>query len=214
MRFRDRADAGASLARRLVQQEWHDPLVLALPRGGVPVAAPVAIALGTDVVPFVARKLTRPGRPEFGIGAIAEGSAEVLISPAAAQVGLDDARVRELADRERPELDRRVHLYREGRPLPSVRERDVVLLDDGLATGVTAEAAVRSLRRMRPRRLVLAAPVCAPLTADRLAGLVDVVFLQTPAHFHAVGRWYERFPQTSDDEVLDVVRHGASFPQA
>lgn len=215
MRFRDRADAGAQLARRLVQEEWHAPLVLALPRGGVPVAAPVAAVLDTVVVPFVVRKLTPPGRPEFGIGAIAEGSPEVVISAAAARIGLDDAQVRELADRERPELERRVRLYREGRSLPPVRGRDVVLLDDGLATGVTAEAAVRSLRRLRPRRLVVAAPVCAPHTARRLSALAGVLVLQTPERFRAVGRWYERFPQTSDAEVLDVVRgRAARYPQA
>jgi putative phosphoribosyl transferase len=207
MRFRDRAEAGAQLARRLAQETWDDPVVLALPRGGVPVAAPVAAALGTEVVPFVARKLTPAGRPEFGIGGIAEGSAEVLVSAAAAQAGLDDAAVRRLAEAERAELDRRVRLYREGRPLPPVRGRDVLLLDDGLATGVTAEAAVRSLRGMAPRRLVLAAPVGAPHTVARLSVLVDeAVCLRTPERFHAVGRWYERFPQITDVEVLAAIR--------
>lgn len=214
MQYRDRADAGAQLARRMAQQEWHDPVVLALPRGGVPVAAPVATVLGTDVIPFVARKLTPPGRPEFGIGAIAEGSPDVLVSPAAARMGLDDLQVRGLADHERPELERRVRLYRAGRPLPSLRGRDVVLLDDGLATGVTAEAAIRALKRMRARRLVVGAPVCAPTTAHRLSALVDIVFLRTPQDFQAVGRWYARFPQTSDEEVLDVVRRRAArYPQ-
>lgn len=204
--FRDRQDAGDRLAERLNREHFTDPLVLALPRGGVPVGDVVASALGAPLQAFVARKLGAPGHPEFGIGAIAEGSDEVIVSDSAARLGLSAEEMANLAEEERPELERRVRLYRGGRPLPAVAGRDVVLVDDGLATGVTAEAALRSLRRRSPRRLVLAAPVCAPSTARRLGELADdLVCLHMPEDFRAVGSWYQDFAQTTDDEVLDIL---------
>lgn len=159
---------------------------------------------GLDV--FVVRKLGAPAQPELGIGALAEGD-DALVDPAAARaVGADDAAVERLVARERREVDRQVALYREGRPLPRIVGLDVVVVDDGLATGVTAEAALRALRPLDPRTLTLAAPVCAPSSADRLRPLADhVACVLSPERFVAVGMWYRQFDQTSDLEVLALL---------
>ena len=206
MKFRDRVDAGQALAERLGHLAFHEPVVLALPRGGVPVGYEVAAALGAPLDVFVARKVGAPGHPEFGIGAVAELGGEVVNQDALAVLRLDADEFAVLAERERVELARRVERYRGGRPLPDVAGRDVVLVDDGLATGVTAEASLRALRSLRPRRLVLAVPTCAPDTAGRLTSVADeVVCVLSPPDFRAVGLWYERFDQTSDDEVLELL---------
>lgn len=213
MLFKDRHDAGSRLAERLAREDLEAPVVLGLPRGGVPVAAVVASALEAPLDAFVARKVGAPGHPEFGIGAIAEGSDEIVVSESATRVGVSGEQLTQLAEQERPELERRVRMYRGDDPIPPLHGRDVVLVDDGLATGVTAEAALGSLRRHHPRRLVLAVPVCAPDTARRLADLADaVVCLAAPQGFRAVGEWYEQFEQTTDQEVLAALGRTAGDP--
>ena len=208
--FRDRADAGRQLAQRLMQETPALPrVVFGLPRGGVPVAAQVANALHTSLEVFVARKIGAPGHEEFGIGAIAEGSDEVLVTEMAALVGVHAAEMEQLARQAREELVRRVALYRHGRELPHLTGQTVILVDDGLATGVTAEAALRSLRRHDPQRLVLAVPVCAADTRDRLGAVADeVVCVAAPPDFIAVGRWYQDFDQTTDQEVSHLLELG------
>jgi putative phosphoribosyl transferase len=206
MRFRDRAQAGSELARKLQSYQLSDPIVLALPRGGVPVGFKIAAALRAPLEVFVARKVGAPGHEELGIAAIAEGSDELVIGEAARQLGIGRHEIEKQAAREREELRRRVSYYRRNRPLPDVAGRDVIVVDDGLATGVTAEAAMRALRQRRPRRLLLAVPVCARDTASRLDRISDdVVCLSSPADFLAVGFWYEDFSQTSDEEVLALL---------
>jgi putative phosphoribosyl transferase len=206
MPFRDRADAGRRLAERLLPLGLADPLVLALPRGGVPVGCEVAAALHAPLEVFVARKVGAPGQRELGIGAIAEGGEVVLNHDALRMFDLAPGRLDRLIAAERAELDRRVRHYRGERALPDLRARDVVLVDDGLATGVTAEASLRALAAMSPRRLLLAVPVCAPSTAARLRALADgVVWVEAPPDFYAVGQWYDRFDQTSDEEVLRLL---------
>jgi putative phosphoribosyl transferase len=206
MRFRDRTDAGRQLARRLQQMRLVQPVVLALPRGGVPVAFEAADALDAPLDVFVARKVGAPGHTEYGIGAIAEGGVVVADEDALRMLGVSQGRFEQLLAVEKREVDRRVQQYRRGRDLVEMRDRDVVLIDDGLATGVTAEAALRALRQRRPHRLVLAVPACAPETAARLEGVADeVVCLIAPADFNAVGWWYANFDQTSDNEVLDLL---------
>jgi putative phosphoribosyl transferase len=205
MRFRDRLEAGRRLAEAVGALGVPDPVVLALPRGGVPVAFEVATALGAPLDVVVARKIGAPGQPEYGIGAVAEDGV-VVATDAVRELGLGAAEFGRLAERAREELDRRVARYRAGRSLPPIAGRDVILVDDGLATGVTSEAALHALRRQQPRTLVLAVPVCAADTAVRLQRIADRVVCVHASHdFGAVGRWYEHFDQTSDDEVLDLL---------
>jgi len=212
MRFHDRTDAGRQLAERLRGRTFVDPVVLALPRGGVPVAFEVAAALDAPLDVFVARKIGAPGQKELGIGAIAEGSDEVVASEVASMLDIDDHRLAELARRERVELERRVAQYRDG-PMVDVAGRDVVVVDDGLATGVTAEAALRALRTRRPRTLVLAVPVSAPDIASRLRAVADeVVCVHSPSDFRAVGLWYDVFDQTTDSEVSALLAKARSRP--
>ena len=204
--FRDRRDGGRCLAGCLMPLRLVAPLVLGLARGGLPVAAEVAAALGAPFDVFVAAKIGAPGHQELGIAALAEGSDQPVVSDLAAEVGVSAAELGRLAEPVRAELGRRVAAYRGTRPLPDMTGRDVVLVDDGLATGITAEAAVMAVRARRPRRLILAAPVCAEATAERLSRLADhVVCAERPADFIAVGQWYEDFSQTSDDEVIDLL---------
>jgi putative phosphoribosyl transferase len=204
-RFADRAHAGRVLAGRLDDLRLQSPVVLGLPRGGVPVAAEVAAGLDVPFDVLVARKVGAPGQEELGIGAVAEGRDEPVMTRTAA-LGLGPVELDALVRRARAEVARRVELYRAGRDLPETREADVVLVDDGLATGVTAEAALRALRERCPRRLVLAVPVGARQAVAHLADVADdVVCVRAPSYFFAVGEWYEDFSQTTDDEVLKLL---------
>ncbi len=211
VRFQDRRDAGLRLAARLretaAEREWFDPVVLALPRGGVPVAAAVARALHAPLDVLVARKIGLPGRPEVGIGAIAGEAPPVYDERALAMLGMTPDELGASVARERTELHRREDLYRGHAPRPDLRDRTVVLVDDGLATGVTARAAIRLIRGEGPAALVLAVPVGDHRAAAELRREVDeLVCLLQPDDFRAVGRWYEDFAQTTDDEVIALLR--------
>lgn len=210
LRFQDRVDAGKRLGERLLLEVLPAPVVvLALPRGGVPVAAQVAAALQAPLEVFVACKIGAPRHREFGIGAVAEGSELLVVTDAARLLGIDPAEMRALASITRVGLQRQVDTYRSGRQPPEVSGKTVVLVDDGLATGVTAEAALRALRERDPQRLVLAVPVGPVDACRRLGAVADaVICLVTPPAFAAVGQWYEDFGQTSDEEVLALL--GAS----
>jgi putative phosphoribosyl transferase len=206
MPFRDRRDAGCRLGERLAPLRAEHPIVLGLPRGGVPVAAEIARALDAPLDVLVVRKLGCPWQPELGVGAIGEGGVRVLNEDLVARLGLGDDELAAVADREAAELDRRVRRYRDGREPAPIRDRTVVVVDDGLATGFTARAAVEVLRRRGARRIVLAVPVGPEHSCAELAALADeVVCLETPATFRAIGSWYDDFHQVRDEEVAALL---------
>ncbi|MEU5539647.1 phosphoribosyltransferase family protein [Streptomyces sp. NPDC020362] len=210
MRFRDRAEAGRTLAGLLSELsergELPDPLVLALPRGGIAVAAPVARALGAPLDVLVVRKIGAPHHEEFAVGALAPGDEPLFDADTLDHLGLTEQRLAPVVERERRELARREQLYRGDRPPPDLTGRTVIVVDDGLATGATARAALRHLRHRAPARTVLAVPVGAPDSLDLLAAEADLVVCpHRPAAFSAVGQWYDDFEQLTDADVLDVL---------
>jgi len=207
MRFRDRSDAGRRLAAKLGKYaERNDVIVLALPRGGVPVGAEVARALGAPLDVFLVRKLGVPGHEELAMGAIASGGVRVLNQEVLDQLQIPPRWVDAVAAEEGDELTRREAAYRDGRPAPDVRGKTVILVDDGLATGASMKAAVAALRNLGPARIVVAVPVGARETCDELATLADEVFCaEMPDPFYAVGSWYADFDQTTDDEVRELL---------
>ena len=183
-----------------------DVIVLALPRGGVPVAYEVAKALHAPLDVFVVRKLGVPGHEEYAMGAIASGGVRVLNDEVVRRLGIPDAAVDAVTRYEQGELERRERLYRAGRPPPDARGRTVILVDDGLATGSTMLAAVRALRAQQPARIVVAVPTAAAETCAQLRSEADeVVCATTPEPFRAVGMWYDDFSQTSDEEVRELL---------
>jgi putative phosphoribosyl transferase len=206
-RYRDRFEAGAVLAGRLSGLAGRpDLLVLALPRGGVPVAFEVARRLGAELDAFVVRKLGVPGQEQLAMGAIASGGIRVLNESVIGALGIDQETIEAVAAKEQRELERREKLFRGDSPPPQIEDRTVVLVDDGLATGSTMLAAVRALRQQSPARVIVAVPVAAPETCEMMeAEADDVVCAATPEPFHAVGLWYEDFEQTSDEEVRELL---------
>jgi len=206
--FRDRADAGRELARQLdAYKGGPDVIVLGLARGGVPVGAEVAAGLGVPLDVFVVRKLGVEGRPELAMGAIASGGVRVLNEAVIRGLRIGGDEIERVTARERDELERRTVRYRGARPQAELAGKVVIVVDDGLATGSTMRAAVAALRRLGPRRLVVAVPVGAPTTCRELMGEADeVVCLRTPHRFFAVGQWYRNFAATTDEEVAEAVR--------
>lgn len=209
-RFRDRQDAGQQLAARLAAYAGRqDVTVVGLPRGGVPVAAEIAAVLAASLDVFVVRKLGVPGQPELAMGAIAEGGIEIRHDDLIAALGISEQEVEAVAARERQELDRRVRLLRGNRGPAPLRGRTVILVDDGLATGATMEAAIKASRKLEPRRLVVAVPVSAADTARRIAAQVDeFICVARPESFGAVGQWYEDFSETTDSDVRALLNRG------
>ena len=206
-RFRNRTDAGRRLAEKLAAYANRpDVLVLALPRGGVPVGCEVARALGAPLDVFLVRKLGVPGYEELAMGAVATGGVRVLNDEIVRRLGISEHEIDAAVARELQELARRERLFRGDRPPPDVAGRTVILVDDGLATGATMRAAIRALRQQQPAHIVVAVPTASPDTCEALkAEADDVICAMTPEPFFAVGHWYEDFTQTTDDEVRELL---------
>ena len=207
MVFADRAEAGRRLADRLVDRRG-DPtvVVVGLPRGGVAVAAPIAATLGVPLDVILVRKVGVPRQPELAMGAVGEDGIVVRNEAVVAVAGVDDATFATVVARERAELERRAELYRGDRPPPPLRDRTVVVVDDGIATGATARAACQVARAAGARAIVLATPVAAPSTVLELRGDADaVVVIEAPERFDAVGRWYRDFRPTTDADVTRLL---------
>ena len=207
MRSGNRTEAGRLLAEKLkAYANRPDVLVLALPRGGVPVAYEVARALNAPLDIFLVRKLGLPGHEELAMGAIATGGVRVLNQDVVQALRVPDRLINAVAAAEREELNRREREYRGDRPPPEVRGRTVILIDDGLATGSTMRAAVEALKQQQPARIVVAVPIASPETCDELRTEVDeIVCAVTPEPFYAVGLWYDDFSQTTDQEVRNLL---------
>lgn len=205
--FANRREAGVVLARELVKYRGRsDVVVLALPRGGVPVGYEVARALGAPLDVFVVRKLGVPGHRELAMGAIASGGVRVLNREVIGWYGISPAAVESAAREELAELERRERLYRDGRPRPGLAAKSIVLVDDGLATGATMKAGVEALRAHRPARIVVAVPVGSPGSCAQMRAVADaVVCAREPEDFAAVGQYYADFEQTSDAEVRELL---------
>jgi predicted phosphoribosyltransferase len=210
-RYRDRTDAGRRLAARLREYaDRPDVIVLALPRGGVPVGYEIARELHVPLDVFIVRKLGLPGHPEFAMGAIASGGVRVVDWDAVRRFGVTDEELAEVTAAEERELERRERQYRDGRPPPDVTGKTVILVDDGLATGATMAAAAAALKAQRPAKLVVAVPVASPETCEAFRRIVDeIVCGATPEPFRAVGLWYEDFSQTTDEEVRELLARAA-----
>lgn len=204
--FRDRHEAGSLLAERLSGYRGQKPIVLALPRGGVVVGYEVARALGAPLDVVVARKLGAPWQPELAVGAIAPRGVRVLNEDVLAWLDISEDEVEQIASLEASEMERRMHLFRGDRPEPMLKGKTVILVDDGIATGMTVRAAIESIGQQEPRHLMLAVPVCSAGTAEALRSEVDdLVSLKTPFELLAIGYWYEDFEQVSDEEVVELL---------
>ena len=208
MRFKNRRQAGQMLAEKLkAYANLPDTLVLALPRGGVPVAYEVAAALHAPLDVLIVRKLGVPGHEEMAMGAIASGGVRVMNQEIVKGLGIPEAMIERVTERENQELVRRETLYRDNRPFPDLTGRTVILVDDGLATGATMWAAVTAVRQMQPARLMIGVPAASSAVCADFAEDVDqIVCVITPENFGAVGLWYEQFEQTSDEEVRTLLR--------
>jgi putative phosphoribosyl transferase len=212
MVFENRHEAGKLLASEIIRYKESQPIILALPRGGVEVGFEVAKILQAPLDVLVTRKIGSLNDPEFGIGAISEGNEQILNESTVNFLRIPKKDLEQAIEKEQKELNRRVAIYREGRPIPSLENRTVILVDDGVATGVTARAAIASIRKQKPKQVILASPVCAYNAVREFQHLADrVICLTTPADFSAVGIWYRSFEQVTDEKVVKLLRQSRKY---
>jgi putative phosphoribosyl transferase len=209
--FENRVDAGRQLAERLSASFTNEDIfILALPRGGVPVAFEVAKKLHAPMTVFLVRKLGLPGEEELAMGALAENGVTVMNERIVEEYNISQSQIDSVVRKETEELKRRLRVYREDQQLPDLRDKIVILVDDGIATGSTAQAAVKALRHLSPKKLILAAPVAAEDALEMLSPLVDeTCCLSSPAVFFGIGQFYEDFSQTTDEQVLTLLGRSA-----
>lgn len=206
MIFQDRHEAGQKLAEQLFKYQNEKPFIIALPRGGVVIGVEVARKLKAPLDVMVVRKLGAPYQPELGIGAIAPNGVRILNMEMIRLLHITEAALEQITQKEMQELRRRLQVYRGDSPMPDLANRTVIIVDDGLATGITAKAAIHTIKGMNPKQIVLAAPVCAWDTVEVLEQEADeVVCVETPMDFMAVGAWYRQFRQVSDQEVIALL---------
>lgn len=205
--FRNREEAGKKLAGQLESYKDKDPVVLALPRGGVPVGYEISRSLDAPLDVILARKIGAPGQPELAIGAVAPGGVQTINEHLVRWLEIPEEWIESRAARELEEIERRTDLFRKGKSEPNLQNRTAILVDDGIATGMTARAAIRSARERGARRVVLAVPVCSAEMAREFASEVDeMVCLKSPEDLWAIGYWYEDFRQIGDDEVVELLQ--------
>ncbi|MDN5698669.1 MAG: phosphoribosyltransferase [Rubrobacter sp.] len=209
--FENRREAGERLARILLPYRDDSPVVYALPRGGVPVGYEISRALGAPLEILAARKLGAPGQPELGIGAVAAGGVRVLNWPLVERLGVPDEHIEQVTSEERAEAERRTEFLRGGRDEIDAQGRTAIVVDDGLATGATARAAIEALRQRGPRRIVVAVPVCAAQTEEEISAEVDeMVCLEISEQLGAIGFWYYDFEQVTDEDALELLESARS----
>jgi predicted phosphoribosyltransferase len=205
--FNDRVEAGKQLAKALVDYEGKNAIVLAIPRGGVVVGFEIAMELGLPLDVIIPRKVGAPDNPELAIGAVAEDGTIILDNSLVSYLGVPDSYIREESARQRGEIKRRLKVYRPNEPSPNVKGLDVILVDDGIATGSTMKAALASVKNQGAKTVTVAVPVGPPSTIEELKKQADIVIcLKTPEYFQAIGQFYLDFNQTSDEEVIELLR--------
>lgn len=205
--FENRRDAGKQLADELKTRNYDDPVIIAVPRGGVPLGIEVATALNAPLDLVIPRKIGAPGNPEYAVGAVTEDGSIVTNESAVKSTGATEEYIRRAAEEQRQEVERRLQEYRGDRDPTDVTEKTVIIVDDGVATGTTLKAAIKSIRRRGPSHLVVAVPVGSASSIQEIRRLADdVICLDTPSHFGAVGQYYRSFPQTTDDEVKKLLK--------
>lgn len=207
-KFHDRCEAGRILANYLKEYAANSKvIILALPRGGVPVAYEIAVALSVPLDVLIVRKLGLPGNEEYAVGALAAGGTVFFNNAVMQQLHINQSAIGQVIEKEQEELLRRERLYRGQRPFPNLKDKIVIIVDDGIATGATMRAAIKALRKTSPQSIIVATPVIAHSTYDEMAPLVEkIVCVLKPIDFCAVGLWYENFPQTSDAEVINLLK--------
>lgn len=207
MIFKDRQEAGEKLAEKLIKYADEKPVIIALPRGGVVLGYEVAKKLNAPLDIIVARKIGAPFNPELGIGAIAPNGIRILNVEAIQHFGISEIEIEKIIKKETEEMERRIKLYRKDRPALDLHKKTVIVIDDGLATGVSTRAALLAIKTMSPKKTILAVPVSPPHTADKFRKKVDeFICLGEPQDFYAVGAYYDNFEQTSDEEVINLIQ--------
>lgn len=205
--FEDRVEAGRMLTQLLMRYKNDDSIIFTLPRGGVVVGYEIAKEMDIPLDVLISRKIGAPSNPEFGIGAVSEGNVVLLNDQVIKSLDISKDKLEELIDIEREEVKRRIKLYRNNRPVIPTYLKTVILVDDGLATGVTAEAAIESIKKLKPKQIIFASPICSYQTSKILAKEVDsVVCIMTPHDLEAIGNYYRNFSQVSEEEVLEIIK--------